>query len=999
MSSNEKKSSVEELLAKRMNQLLKFKEETKQVSDSVDSVVLISSNIFGLFSDTKFRTLLSYLFTIETTTETIKREVIFLSRSLDNSDLLKFLDGLPKYEMQRIGPDFFNQTLKRISKNQSIETFSKLLFILLRNLGFHSSYFKTFFSNDRDIEEVEVFLKYVSNYNAEAIGTTISYLVTKVIIIALEKLSLKLKVNSLLPLLINRKEVFLNMEQTEVNRLLSKVFVSFIQSTLARNDFVNFKKIIDFFNSIKFQHNEVVCNKVLESLNKTVVDDSIIEYFLNYMRETNVTPNIVSFNTVMDYYVNSGKFQRALEIYESVRASHIKCDNYTYTILIKGMKSTGELKLELIEKLINDFKELGKDRDVIIYNSFIDVLIHINEFDRATQLYKSMSDDPDIKPDQVTINTLIKGTCKMKGLESALSLLKDSEKLNIKPNRITFNSLMDMACKSGDMKQALSFLESMKSLDIAPDGYTYSIVINGLKINNSPHSIVRETITNIKSLIQTHEFKLDEIFFNSVMDVCSRYDFYDLMKEYYEIMKSNRIPESSITYGILIKAFGKSNDFENAQKIFEKMLNSNMVINEMTYGCILDACAKSGRMDVAMKIFESLKNSNASMNSIVFTTIIKGYMNNEAYDRAILFFDTIKGLVDLPGMIISFNCMLDLYVRMNNLQKAEELFEEIDTKFKADVISYSTIIKGLCNLNRKDKGFEYIKRLVEQYKEDLIDISVINLYLDSCANVNDFKLGIQVYQFVMTKNIVPNEITFGIMIKIYGFAKELQKAFDLLELMEVYQINPSIIVYTNLIHISFYNKNPKKAEMAFLQFKRNGGAGDKLMYSKLVEGLIRFRETSKLMEYVELALEENCTLKPEVINMLEDIYADDQQDMELLRALRNVKYVEKNVYNNAEKVRSKLNVSSTAKFKAQVNERNKETKDKVEFQLDPPKQKRGGFDVEGIKAQGEKKPLFKEREVKESTKSEHKSEYSKKQSVKKPATLFNFRQNAKKDES
>lgn len=53
------------------------------------------------------------------------------------------------------------------------------------------------------------------------------------------------------------------------------------------------------------------------------------------------------------------------------------------------------------------------------------------------------------------------------------------------------------------------------------------------------------------------------------------------------------------------------------------------------------------------------------------------------------------------------------------------------------------------------------------------------------------------------------------MVKLYGFSRELSKAFELLDLMAVYEIHPSIIIFTNLIHISFYNKNPKKAELAY----------------------------------------------------------------------------------------------------------------------------------------------------------------------------------------
>lgn len=52
--------------------------------------------------------------------------------------------------------------------------------------------------------------------------------------------------------------------------------------------------------------------------------------------------------------------------------------------------------------------------------------------------------------------------------------------------------------------------------------------------------------------------------------------------------------------------------------------------------------------------------------------------------------------MDLPGMIITFNCALDLKVKMKNIADAIILFKEIDERFGADLISYSTIIKGLC---------------------------------------------------------------------------------------------------------------------------------------------------------------------------------------------------------------------------------------------------------------------------------------------------------------
>ena len=141
-----------------------------------------------------------------------------------------------------------------------------------------------------------------------------------------------------------------------------------------------------------------------------------------------------------------------------------------------------------------------------------------------------------------------------------------------------------------------------------------------------------------------------------------------------------------------------------------------------------------------------------------------------------------------------------------------------------------------------------------------IDISVINLFLESCSNRDNYKLGLNSYQFAMMYNIIPNEVTFGIMIKLYGFARELHKAFELLDLMAVYKIHPSIIIFTNLIHTSFYNNKPNKAELAYKLLKKEKLRGDCLLYSKLIDGLIRFKEFSKIEKYIDLALEERLTI-------------------------------------------------------------------------------------------------------------------------------------------
>jgi len=1013
------------------------------LSEYVESVSLVGNNVFALFIESKVETFFWKITRIETKIEVYKRELISLTKGLDCTDLLNLLERISQEDMEKIGPDFFYVTSKRLAKNQSIENYSKFIHVLFKNFNFNSNFIKNFFCNDRDSDEVEALIRYISQYKEDGLKTERSVILAKSLFICLEKLSLKHKYSDVFHLLEKNQSIIANIKNTKLTKSMSKAMLSILQSALHKNDYEGFKRAVIFFKEVNFEFNDFYCNKILDLISKALSDNSVLLFFIDFMKEIQIVWNTVTYNTIMDYYASTRNLDKVIEIFESMKNSGVQIDNYTFSIMIKAIKASREPPLDLVNKVFEQYKAQNDNNDNIIFNNFMDLYIQLGEYQRAKNIYMDLIESNKLVPDQITFNTLIKGACKGKDLPMALDFYRDMKRHSLKPNRITYNSLMDLAVKLQDIFQALEFLDEMQKDDITADGYTYSIILNGLKVSNSNPDLVKSSLDNIAKVIENGEFKLDEVFFNSILDVCSKYDLFTQMEFFYNIMREKKISESSVTYGILIKAYGKGNDFEKVQNIFEKMIQSSMPINEVTYGCVLDACAKSGKMSIALKIFESLKNSNVNMNSIVFTTIIKGYINSQSYNEAIKFFNEIKHYVDLPGMIITYNCALDLYVRKGDIANASILFKEIEKLYGADLISYSTIIKGLCQAEKKNEALEYIKKMMTTNVET--DISVVNLFLDSCATVNDYKLGITGYQYVMMKNITPNEITFGIMIKIYGFAKELQKAFDLLDLMAAYEIIPSIIIYTNLIHISFYNKNPKKAEQAFLLFKKQGLKGDRLMYSKLIEGLIRFRETSKLLKYVEDALEDRCTLKPEVIEQLEEIYYDDEYAMEKLREVRNIKHVERKDH-NADRYKNKYNQQNPQKYKQQIYEKNREQREKEEsmkqesirqesFKMDRnSKPKREGINVkEALKSFKEEnrsqkddmsdreshsdkksvkkdpfknrdKPfaerkLFKEREVpKDFAQSEHKSEYSKHNSVKKPATLFNFRQNPKKTE-
>lgn len=67
----------------------------------------------------------------------------------------------------------------------------------------------------------------------------------------------------------------------------------------------------------------------------------------------------------------------------------------------------------------------------------------------------------------------------------------------------------------------------MQKDDITPDSLTYSIILNGLRINNSSTNLVKLCLENIQQVLKSDEIKHDLVLFNSMIDVATKYQLID----------------------------------------------------------------------------------------------------------------------------------------------------------------------------------------------------------------------------------------------------------------------------------------------------------------------------------------------------------------------------------------------------------------------------------------------------------------------------------------
>lgn len=542
----------------------------------------------------------------------IKNVSEFLTRELPGlntnsySLLNLILCSIEKF-IENMNTEFFNEKSKFIDL---------AIIIIERYPDFYSRIGK--FISNFDLDEKEVILikdnvlNSSSDLSKDQKDNNITSLYTGAILYSLKNNNVQRAYDILISFSQSRFE---NLNE-ENSKLLHKALEELIKDYLKAKNYDMTIQLFSYIAIMDHKPNDIFFNKILDYINKQYCDIKITEYILNIMISNGIKASLVTFNTLLDLYIKKNDYKMAWHLFDALVISKNPApDKFTYSIMINGIKNMKEPNFSKAIELFEVYKQTNTS-DVIIYNSLIDLCIMCKQFDYVDSILKEMKEVDNIKCDQITYNTLIKSCTQLHHYEKAMQYFEEMKANQVKPNRVTYNSIMDLMVKKNDFQTAMKFLNLMKEDKINPDQYSYSIILNGIKSNRTSMETFNNTMSYIDNVMKNGLIHCDEIFYNSLIDVCLKYNQTDMALEYYKNMGDKSIKPSPVTFSVLIKVFGRKGDLKQAFKIFDHMTSLGYHVNEVTYGCLLDACIKNSRIDLAHEIWNNLKSTNMKLNTV-----------------------------------------------------------------------------------------------------------------------------------------------------------------------------------------------------------------------------------------------------------------------------------------------------------------------------------------------------------------------------------------------
>ncbi|RXH90876.1 hypothetical protein DVH24_006821 [Malus domestica] len=289
----------------------------------------------------------------------------------------------------------------------------------------------------------------------------------------------------------------------------------------------------------------------------------------------------------------------------------------------------------------------------------------------------------------------------------------------------------------------------------------------------------------------------------------------------------NDIPQRTVpTYGALISAYCRSEQWEDLFLVFDLMIDEGMMPDKYVVPTVLKACAQV-RMLRTGKMIHGLMIRNA-LDSDVFVGI-DFYANCGHFGFAMTVFDAMR-----ETDVVSWTALVYAFMNEGLFEEAMEVFKSMQVNgVEQDLISWNALVSGFARNGETDLALQYLEAMQEEglkprvstwnriisgcvqnsffvdaldafnnmlcFPEDPNSVTVASIS-PSCAGRKDLNLGRAVHGFALKRQLCANVHVEGSLIDMYskcGMNDYAERIFSKAESKSISMWNEMAAAYVN----------------------------------------------------------------------------------------------------------------------------------------------------------------------------------------------------------
>lgn len=420
---------------------------------------------------------------------------------------------------------------------------------------------------------------------------------------------------------------------------------------------------------------------------------------LDYFRKRLVMRRVVVlYNVTLKVFRKCKDFKGAEKLFREMLERGVTPDNVTFSTMIScaRLSSLPEKAVVWFEKM----SSFGCVPDEVTCSVMVDVYGRVGNVEVALSLYDRARSEK-WRLDAVTFATLIRIHGTMRNFDGCLNIYEEMKALGIRPNASVYNSLLDAMGRAKRPWQAKNIYRDMVKNGVQPTWGTYASLIRAygrVRYGEDAIAVYRE--------MKEKGLELTVVLYNTLLSMCADVGFTDEALEIFRDMKSlGTCKPDNWTFASLITIYSCGGKVEEAEEAFSEMLEAGFEPNIFVLTSLIQCYGKAGRIDDVVRTFDRLFELGITPDER-FCGCLLNVTTQAPTDKL----DELTACIERANPKLGY--VVKLIVGAENIEgeilkkEAGELFESIGADVKK---AYCNCLIDLCvNLNQLERGCELL---------------------------------------------------------------------------------------------------------------------------------------------------------------------------------------------------------------------------------------------------------------------------------------------------
>ena len=492
-------------------------------------------------------------------------------------------------------------------------------------------------------------------------------------------------------------------------------------------DLVTYNSMLSgYTNTAGFETDALKLFMEMQSLNdETRIDEFSLTRMLNlsaklsmesygkqlhsYMVKTANNLSEFAVSSLIDMYSKCGCFREAYQVFDGCAG---ELDLVSKNAIVAACCREGELEMGM-----NLFWRDLELNDVVSWNTLISGYVQNCCEEEALELFAHMKENK-VRWNEHTIASLLSACAGLRSLKLGKEVHGWVLKHDFGSNPFISSGLVDVYCKCGNMKYA----ELVYAMIGTGNAFSVTSMIVGHSSQGNMVDARRlfDSLTEKNSIVWTalfsgyvksqqceavlelfSEFRvkeaavLDPLIVIGVLGACAMQAALNPGKQIHAYVLRIGIERDEKLVSAMVDMYSKSGNIKYAEKIFRRVSNTDAVL----YNIMIAGYAHHGHENQAIQKFEEMLERGFRPDAITFVAILSACRHCGLVELGEKYFASMKNYNILPE-IDHYACMIDLYGRANQLEKAIAFMKRIP--IEPDAVILGAFLNA-CRINRNTK--------------------------------------------------------------------------------------------------------------------------------------------------------------------------------------------------------------------------------------------------------------------------------------------------------